>query len=247
MDAIVSPLGMGFEFRRDFLLAAAGADDDAVLLEPLLVVQKVADVNGVRTEEAVAARGGAGGDTGDGEFQRFAAEHGDDPANGPNEARTIKAGPSHRAWPGEIVNGAGEHTDENLFRSPPELDLFGGKVFALGSLNQIEIADVDVLLLGEALCRACRRADGIVGHRLGRPGHFDLDVRLPGEQSADPSGQAARRAEGLHRYAIKKIFCGQEFLDVGAELLFGLRKHPGWYLLAADFKEEFDAFLLCGV
>jgi len=101
---------MGFEFRRDFLLAAAGTDDDAVVLEPLLVVQKVADVNRVRTEEAVPASGGSSGDTGYREFQKSAVEHGDDPADGTNEARAIEAGPSHRAWPGEIVNGAGENT-----------------------------------------------------------------------------------------------------------------------------------------
>src|SRR6266513_1931225 len=247
VDAIVSPLGMGFEFRGNFLLAAAGADDDAVVLEPLLVVQKVADVNRVRTEEAVPASGGASGDTGDGEFQRFAVEHGNDPADGANEARTIEAGPSHRAGPGEIVNGAGENTYENLFRGPPELDLFGGKVFALGGLNQIEIVDVDVLLLGEALCRACRRADGIVGHRLGRTGDFDFDVRLLREQSADPGGQAAGRAEGLHRNPIKEILRGEKLLDVDAEFLFGLRKHPCGYLLTANFEEELEAFFFCGV
>jgi len=105
---------------------------------------------------------------------------------------------------------------------------------------------VDVLLLGEALCRACRRADGIVGHGLGRTGHFDLHVRLLCKHSADPGGQATRRAEGLHRYAIKEIFRGEKFLDVGAELLFGLRKHPGGYLLAADFEEQLDTFFFCG-
>src|SRR2546427_1724464 len=115
---------MGFQFRRDFLLAAAGTDDDAVVLQPLLVVQKVADVNGVRTEEAVAARGGAGSDTGDGEFQRFPVEHGHDPADGANEAHTIKAGPSHRAWPGEIVNGAGGDTSSNFVPQSPRLYAF---------------------------------------------------------------------------------------------------------------------------
>jgi len=33
VDAVVSPLGTGFQFRRDFPLAAAGADDHAILLE----------------------------------------------------------------------------------------------------------------------------------------------------------------------------------------------------------------------
>ena len=105
---------------------------------------------------------------------------------------------------------------------------------------------MDTLLLGEALRRACRRADRIVRHGLGRAGNFGLDVRLLGAQPADPGGQAAGRAEGLHRYAIKKIFGGEKFLDVGAEFLFGLRQHPGGNLFATDFKEEFDAFFFCG-
>src|SRR5258708_39515898 len=94
---------MGFEFRANFLLAPGRADDDAVALEFLFVVQEVAVVNGARTEEAVAASGAAGGDTGDREFQRFAVEYGDDPADGTNEARTIEAGPGHGARPGQIV------------------------------------------------------------------------------------------------------------------------------------------------
>src|SRR5882762_2734895 len=105
---------------------------------------------------------------------------------------------------------------------------------------------MDALLLGEALRRACRRADGIVGHGLRRAGYFGLDVSLLRKKPADPGGQPTGRAEGLDRYAIKKIFSGEKFLDVRAEFLFGLRKHSGRDLLTTDFEEELDALFLSG-
>src|SRR5260370_7172381 len=93
-------------------------------------------------------------------------------------------------------------------------------------MHQIKIADVDALLLGEALGGACRRADGIVGHGLRWTGYFGLDVRLLGAKSADPGGQPARRAEGLHRNTIKEAFARQQLLDIRPELSSLLCNHP---------------------
>ena len=139
------------------------------------------------------------------------------------------------------MHGAWKDGDQDLLRGPAELDLLASEVLALGSLNQVESVDVDTLLLSEALRGACRRADGIVGHRFGRTGYFDLDVSLFREQAANPGGQAARRAEGLHRYPIKETLGGEQLLDIRTEFLFCFRKHPGGNLLAANFKEEFDS------
>src|SRR5260370_1857870 len=204
-------------------------------MESLFVVQEVADGNGARTEEAMAASGATGGNAGDGEFQRLAIEYGDDPADGTNEPSPIEAGPGHGAWPSEIVHCAGEDTNENLFRSSAESDLFGREVLALGGLDQIEITDVDALLLGEALGGACRRADGIIGHGLGRTGYFGLDVRLLGAKPADACAHAARRAEGLPRNTIKEAFGREQLLDINAELYFRFWKHPGGNLFPTAF------------
>src|SRR5438067_3012545 len=228
---------MRIEFRCDFVLALCGADDHAVLQEALLVVQEVADVNGARTEEPVAACSASCSDTGNGNFQRLAVEYRDDPADRSNETRAIEAGPGHGTRPGKIVHGARKDATEDLLGSSSQLDLFGRQVLALGCLDQIQIADVYALLLGEALRGPCRRADGIVRHRLGRAGYFRLDVRLLNGQSANPGSQAPRRAEGFHRYAIGEILSGQEFLDVRPELVFGFGEHPGGDLFAADFEK----------
>ncbi len=191
----------------------------------------------------MAARGSAGSDAGDGEFQRFAVEYGDDPADRANEACAVETGPGHRARPGQVMHGAWQDLDQHLLRSSAQLDLFCGQVFALGGLDQIKVVDVDALLFSEALCRACRRADGVVSHGLGRTAYFDFNVSLLGAQSPDPGSQAAWRAEGLHRHTVKQVLGGEEFLDVGAELCFGLRKHPRGDLFAADFEQEFDALV----
>ncbi len=182
----------------------------------------------------MAASRATGGDAGDRQFQRFAVEHGDDPADGANEAGAFEAGPSHGARPSQIVNGAGEDRGQDLFRSPAELHLFGGNVLAFGSRDQIEIVDVNALLLGEAQRRACRRADGIIRHGFGWAGYFHLDVGLFGAKSLDPGGQAAGRAERLHRYAIKEIFRDEKFPDIGAEFLLGFREHPGGNLFTTS-------------
>src|SRR5260370_26278112 len=108
---VASALGMGLEFRRDFLLTFGGTDDDAIVLESLFVIQEVAHGNGARTEETMAASGATGGDAGDGEFQRLAIQYSDDPADGTDVARSIEAGPGHGTWPSEIVDSAGEDTN----------------------------------------------------------------------------------------------------------------------------------------
>ena len=247
MDAIVAAFGMGLQFLGDFFLAAGRTDDDAVRIQLLLVIGETADTDGVRTEEAVAAGDVSGGDAGDREFQGLAVEHRDDPSNGANEAGGVEASPRHRAWPGDVVDGAGEDGREDLFRGPAELGLLGGEVLALRGLDQKELVDVDTLLLGETQCGACRRADGIVGHGLRGAGDFRLDVRLFHGESLDPGGQTPGRSEGFHRDALGEIFRGKEFLDVGTAIFFGLREHAGRNFLTSDFKEKLDAPFHCAI
>src|SRR5260370_18257880 len=95
-------------------------------MESLFVVQEVADGNGARTEEAMAASGATGGNAGDGEFQRLAIEYGDDPAGGTNEPSPIEAGPGHGAWPGEIVHPTGQDVVHALLRGSAQLVLSAG-------------------------------------------------------------------------------------------------------------------------
>src|SRR6266700_1492857 len=241
MEPVVSPLGVGFQFGGDFLLPDGRANNDSVGEKLLFVVQKIADLDGARTDEAMATGGAPSRDAGDGNFQRLAVKQRDDPADGANEARAVEARPGHGAWPGEIVYCSGQHGGENLLRCSPQFDLLGGEVLALGRLNQEETADVHLLLLREALRRACRRADGIVGHGLRRTGDLRLDVSLFSEKPANPGGQAPGCTERFYGDAAKKILRGQKFLDVGAQLLFGLWKHACRNFFAADFKEQFDA------
>src|SRR5260370_16946471 len=83
---VASALGMGLEFRRDFLLTFGGADDDAIVLESLFVIQEVAHGNCARTEATMAPSGATGGDAGDGECQRLGIEYTDDTADGTDVA-----------------------------------------------------------------------------------------------------------------------------------------------------------------
>src|SRR5712664_4804743 len=126
----------------------------------------------------MAASGAAGRDSGHRNLQGLAIEHCDDPPDRTNEARAIETRPGHRAWPGQIVHCARKDGDQDLLCSPSELGLLAGEVLTLGSLNQVESIDMDALLLGKAQGRACRRADGIVGHGFGRSSYFDLYVSL---------------------------------------------------------------------
>src|SRR5207245_10975153 len=119
-----------------------------------------------------------GGGAGDRGFRWLSGEHRDEPSNGANEAGGVEASPRRGAWPGDVVDGAGEDGREDLFRGPAELGLSGGEVLALRGLDQKEFVDVDTLLLGETQRGACRRADGIVGHGLRGTGDCRLDVRL---------------------------------------------------------------------
>src|SRR5260370_6087343 len=67
MNAITFPLGMSFEFQRNFLLTLRRANDDAVFLEAFLVIQEVPDRYRARTEEAMPPRGAPRGNPSHGE------------------------------------------------------------------------------------------------------------------------------------------------------------------------------------
>jgi len=95
--------------------------------------------------------------------------------------------------PGEIVDGAREDGGEDLRGGAAELDLLGGEVLALGSLDQVEVADVDTLLFREAQRGTRRRADGVVGNGLGWAG--DL-VSTSGCLARRPRTHAVSRRGG---------------------------------------------------
>src|SRR6266849_1071816 len=244
MDVESAALRMSRQFPVDFFLALRGTDDDAVRMELLLIAAEILDADGARSEKAMAAGRVARRNTADGKFQRLAFEHGDDPPNGTDEARAVEVGPGHGARPGEIVDGARENGGEDLRGVAAEFDLLGGEVLSLGSLDQVEVADVDTLLFGEAQRGTRRRADRVIGDGLGWAGDFGLDVGLLGEQATDPGREPAGSTEGFNRCALGQTLGGEKLFDIGAKFFLGLRKYACRNFFAANFEEEFDAFLV---
>src|SRR5258708_36342122 len=116
MEPVVSPLGVGFQFGGDFLLPDGRANNDSVGEKLLFVVQKIADLDGARTDEAMAAGGAPSRDAGDGQLQWLPVNQRDDPADGANEAWAVEARPGPGAWPGELAYWAGQHGSEELLR-----------------------------------------------------------------------------------------------------------------------------------
>src|SRR5713226_3539841 len=107
-------------------------------MEQLFIAGETLDADGAGAEKAMAAGRVARRNTADRKFQRLAFEHGHHPSNGADEARALEAGPGHGARPGEIVDGARENGGEDLRGGAAEVDLPGGEVLALGSLDQVE-------------------------------------------------------------------------------------------------------------
>src|SRR6267154_1196049 len=97
-----------FRVRREFFFnlapALRGAHHDTVGPELPLVVRKIAHTNRRCAQEPVSSRYLSGSDPTIGKLKRPAIEHRHHPANRPDETRTLKAGPSHGARPGQVVN-----------------------------------------------------------------------------------------------------------------------------------------------
>jgi len=100
------------------------------------------------------------------------------------------------------VNRSREHFGENLLRRAAALHLLGSQVLALGIRHDVQVLQRESLLFREAERRASRLADGIVGHRLWRPGHFVHHVRLFFAQAAEVGDESAWSAEGLDGHTI---------------------------------------------
>src|SRR5260370_22450274 len=116
VDAITFPLGMSFEFQRNFLLTLSRANDDPILSQLLLVIQEAPNNYRARTEEAMPPRVAPRGNTSYGKSQRLAVQHSHNPTYGPNEARAIQAGPGHRPRPAQIIHRPSKDADEDLLR-----------------------------------------------------------------------------------------------------------------------------------
>src|SRR5437660_3259211 len=100
-----------------------------------------------------------GGNTGIGEFERLTIEKAHDPPDRSDEACAGKAGPGHGLGPVEVVKYARQNVCKNVFGGAAALHLFGGEVFALRCLQEIDFVEGDALLLGKAHVRTRRRAD----------------------------------------------------------------------------------------
>ena len=198
VNPIPCPLCMRRQFFRNLLSALRRTNNHSVRLQLLLVVREVFHAQRSLAEKPVTQRRVPRCDSRKRKLQRLAIHHGDDPANRPNESRPINPRPRHRPRPRQIMNHSRKDLVQYLLRCPPSLHLLRGKVFALGSLHYIKVLQRKPLLLRKAMRRACRLADGIVSHRLRRPGHFVLHVGLFLAQAADMRDEPARRAESFY-------------------------------------------------
>src|SRR5579862_7470068 len=176
MDVEAGALYVAGEFALDFFAALGGAHDYAVGAELLFVVGEAGDADLRLAEEAVADRGVAGGEAAKGELQRLAVEDAYEPADGPDEARAFQASPGHGAWPGEVVDHAGKNFEQQFVGGAAALGDFGGDVFALGSLHQVDRVKRDTLAFGETDGGASGGSGGVVGDGFGRAGDFIFDV-----------------------------------------------------------------------
>src|SRR5258707_12112072 len=110
MGIAVQPEPSGLRLSRQLLFDLSAAfhwtDDDAIGGQFLFVFRKGPHANGFCTQEAVASCRVSRGYPRARELQDFAAQEGEHPSNGSDEARTVQSGPGHRAWPCQIVDGA---------------------------------------------------------------------------------------------------------------------------------------------
>src|SRR5712672_3224306 len=99
------PSGLCLSRQLSFNLGAAfcWADDDAIGGQFFFVFRKGPHANGFCTQEAVASCRVSRGYPRTRELQDFAAQEDEHPANGSDEARTVQAGPGHRARPSQIM------------------------------------------------------------------------------------------------------------------------------------------------
>src|SRR5260370_37439413 len=100
---------MDRQFGGDFLVPDGRANNDSGGEKLLFVVQKIADLDGARTDEAMATGGATSTAPADRNLQRLPVKLRDDPADRANEAPGVEARPGHGAWPGQIVYCSGQH------------------------------------------------------------------------------------------------------------------------------------------
>src|SRR5712672_3218779 len=107
MGIAVQPEPSGLRLSRQFFFdlsaAVRRADDDAIGGQFFFVLRKGSHANGFCTQEAVASCRVSRGYPRTRELQDFAAQEDEHPANGSDEARTVQAGPGHRARPSQIM------------------------------------------------------------------------------------------------------------------------------------------------
>ena len=94
----------------------------------------------------------------------FAIQQRDDPANRANETRAVRAGPIHRARPGDFLNRLRQNFGQNLRRRSADHYLLRAEIFALRRIYDAQFRNWNSLFLCEAHRCACRLADIVVGY-----------------------------------------------------------------------------------
>ena len=165
--------------------AVVGREHDAVLRERLLVTGD-GYLDRLLAELAMSAGQVAGLHAGDFKRDHVVAQQRDDPADGPDEARTALARPVHGLRPLDSQNEAGERFRQNVRRCPA-LDLFAEcEILAFGCGLDRELVRGDAVLARESI--GCAFAGG-----LRRTDQQVLGVGLPVDQLLGAQGQATRR------------------------------------------------------
>ncbi len=96
----------------------------------------------------------------------LAVEQSNDPANRPNEARALRAGPDHRAWPRNFANGLRQYALQNFRRGFTKDKLPGDDIFALRRVHDRKLRDGQALLFRKTHGGARRLSGEIESHGL---------------------------------------------------------------------------------
>ena len=218
-----------FDAVEDLFAAFGDAEDDAVLAEAVFVVGVVED-DFIGAEAAVAAGVGAGLNAGEFEFDDLIAEQAGDPADGPDEAGAVLAGPVHGFRPGDFRDQRGEGGGEDVAGFAAGDGAAEGVVFALGGGFDGELVEGDAVFAGET-------GGGAFAGGFRRAHDKFVAVGLADGEGGGAEDEAAGGAVELEVRCFEAVF-----IEDGAEEAFevgeGRGDHPVGDLFDADFEEE---------
>ena len=170
------------------------------------------------------------------QFQRddLLIEHRHQPAHRTNEHFPALA-PVHILRPVERGDFLGKSLGKNLGGGAAFPRDRGRQVFALGSADFLQLADIHADFLGKRMrCRS--RLPILICDLRGRPVHLLGNVRLRGGNAGSQNGQTARRVEMRNRSGWFEALALQQRVQAFAQLARSGVNHPRRNFFASDFK-----------